>query len=51
MGGSILQATGKSADLIAHSYGDYKAKITALSELAKFSDYYPTKTNAWKFPF
>jgi predicted O-linked N-acetylglucosamine transferase (SPINDLY family) len=50
MGGSILQATGKSADLIANSHGDYIAKIKTLSEVAKSTDYYPTKNNVWKFP-
>jgi predicted O-linked N-acetylglucosamine transferase (SPINDLY family) len=51
MGGSILQATGKSADLIANSHGDYIAKIKTLSEVAKSTDYYPTKNSVWKFPF
>jgi len=51
MGGSILQATGKSADLIATSYSDYIAKIKALSQQAKSTDYYPSKNNVWKFPF
>jgi predicted O-linked N-acetylglucosamine transferase (SPINDLY family) len=50
MGGSILQATGKSADLIANLYGDYIVKIKTLSEVAKSTDYYPTKSNVWKFP-
>ena len=50
MGGSILQATGKSADLIATSYSDYIAKTKALSQHAKSTDYYPSKNNVWKFP-
>jgi len=50
MGGSILQATGKSVDLIANSYGDYIAKIKTLSEVAKSTNYYPSKNNVWKFP-
>jgi predicted O-linked N-acetylglucosamine transferase (SPINDLY family) len=50
MGGSILQATGKSADLIAMSYSDYIAKIKALTQHAKSNDYYLSKNNVWKFP-
>jgi len=50
MGGSILQATGKSSDLVANSYGDYITKIKTLSEVAKSTDYYPPKNNVWKFP-
>jgi predicted O-linked N-acetylglucosamine transferase (SPINDLY family) len=50
MGGSILQATGKSVDLIARSYSDYIDKIKALSQHAKSIDYYPSKNNVWKFP-
>jgi len=51
MGGSILQATGKSVDLIARSYSDYIDKIKALSRHDKSTDYYPSKNNFWKFPF
>ena len=50
MGGSILQATGKSVDLIARSYSDYIDKIKALSRHAKSIDYYPSKNNVWKLP-
>ena len=50
MGGSILQANGKSADLIATSHIDYVAKIKALTQHAKSNDYYPSKNNVWKFP-
>jgi len=50
MGASILQATGKSANLIANSYGDYISKIKTLSEVSKSTDYYPSKKNVWKFP-
>ena len=50
MGGSILQATGKSVDLIARSYSDYIDKIKALTQHAKSNDYYPSKNNVWKFP-
>ena len=49
MGGSILQATGKSVDLIARSYSDYIDKIKTLSEVVKSNDYYPSKSNVWKF--
>ena len=51
MGGAILQATGKSADLIANSYGDYIAKIKTLSEVAKSTNYYPSKNSVWKLHF
>jgi predicted O-linked N-acetylglucosamine transferase (SPINDLY family) len=51
MGGSILQATGKSVDLIANSYGDYIAKIKTLSEVAKSTNYYPSKNSVWKLHF
>jgi predicted O-linked N-acetylglucosamine transferase (SPINDLY family) len=50
MGGSILRATGKSGDLIANSYIDYKDKIKALSAEGSSLDYYPSRSNAWKFP-
>jgi len=46
MGGSILQTTGKSGDLIANSYVDYKDKIKALSEEGSSLDYYPSRSNA-----
>jgi hypothetical protein len=51
MGGSILEATGKSADLIAHSFSEYKEKIKALSEIKVTQNYYPSLGNPWKFPF
>ena len=50
MGGSILQATGRSEELIANSNSEYKDKIKALSELASTKDFYPSITNKWKFP-
>ena len=50
MGGSILQATSRSVDLIASSNSDYKAKIKALSELASNKDFYPSIANRWNFP-
>ena len=51
MGGSILQATGKSVDLIANSYGDYIAKIKALAQVGAATNFYPSRNNVWKFPF
>ena len=50
MGGAILQATGRSEELIASSNIDYKAKIKALSELASTKNFYPFIANSWKFP-
>jgi predicted O-linked N-acetylglucosamine transferase (SPINDLY family) len=50
MGGSILQATSRSVELIANSNSDYKAKIKALSELASTKDFYPSIANKWNFP-
>ena len=50
MGGSILQATSRSVELIASSNSDYKAKIKALSELASTKDFYPSIANKWNFP-
>ena len=50
MGGSILEAIGKSADLIAHTYSEYKEKIKALSEIKVTQSYYPSLGNPWKFP-
>ena len=50
MGGSILQATIRTVELIASSNSDYKAKIKALSELASTKDFYPSIANRWNFP-
>ena len=50
MGGSILQATSRTVELIASSNSDYKAKIKALSELASTKDFYPSIANRWNFP-
>jgi predicted O-linked N-acetylglucosamine transferase (SPINDLY family) len=50
MGGSILQATSRTVELIASSNSDYKAKIKALSEVVSTKDFYPSIANRWNFP-